>query len=147
VDVWKPKRGESVITVREPWATAIIHLGKTIENRPWRTKYRGRIWIHTSKGAPGLSDNLSLLPRMMKRAGERNIDHRIASHDFNINRGKIVGSVEIVDCVGVQQVRRSPSLKRHRSWAIGLQCFLLENPIPLRTPVPAKGALGIWKLK
>jgi len=125
-----------------------MHLGKTIENRPWRTKYRGRIWIHTSKGAPGLSDNLSLLPRMMKRAGERSIDRCIGSHDFKTNRGRIVGSVEIVDCVSVEQVRRRPSLKRHRAWAVGEPyCFLLASPLPLRTPVTMKGALGIWKLK
>jgi ASCH domain len=35
-----------VLTVRQPWAWAIIHGGKDVENRSWRTKYRGPLLIH-----------------------------------------------------------------------------------------------------
>jgi len=37
------------ISVHQPWAHAIIALGKDIENRPWSTMYRGPLLIHASK--------------------------------------------------------------------------------------------------
>jgi hypothetical protein len=40
------RRGEPILTVRQPWASAIFHAGKDIENRVWPTDYRGRLWIH-----------------------------------------------------------------------------------------------------
>lgn len=34
------------LTIRQPWAHAIFHLGKDVENRSWRTRYRGPLLIH-----------------------------------------------------------------------------------------------------
>lgn len=36
------------ISVRQPFAHQIIYRGKDIENRTWRTNYRGRLYIHAS---------------------------------------------------------------------------------------------------
>lgn len=38
------------ISLRQPWAHAVVHFGKTLENRRWSTKYRGPILIHAAKG-------------------------------------------------------------------------------------------------
>ncbi len=38
------------LSLREPWATAIFSLGKDVENRSWRTTFRGRLGIHVSTG-------------------------------------------------------------------------------------------------
>jgi len=38
------------LTIRQPWAWAIFHAGKDIENRDWPTRLRGRIAIHAAKG-------------------------------------------------------------------------------------------------
>lgn len=37
------------LSVRQPWAWAIISGGKTIENRSWTTPYRGPLLIHAGK--------------------------------------------------------------------------------------------------
>ena len=37
------------LTVRQPWAYAIFHLGQDVENRTWQTHYRGRLSIHVAK--------------------------------------------------------------------------------------------------
>jgi hypothetical protein len=37
-----------VLTIRQPWAHAILHLGKDVENRSWRTRYRGLLLIHAA---------------------------------------------------------------------------------------------------
>ena len=36
---------DRAISIRQPWAYAILHLGKDVENRPMRTHCRGRILI------------------------------------------------------------------------------------------------------
>jgi hypothetical protein len=34
------------ITVRQPWAWAIVHGHQTVESRPWGTRHRGTLYIH-----------------------------------------------------------------------------------------------------
>lgn len=38
------------LSLRQPWAAAVLHLGKRIENRRWPTSFRGEFLIHASKG-------------------------------------------------------------------------------------------------
>ena len=37
------------LSIRQPWAAAIVQLGKNIENRTWATRFRGPILIHAAK--------------------------------------------------------------------------------------------------
>lgn len=34
--------------MKEPWLSAVLRLGKTVENRSWVPSYRGRILLHAS---------------------------------------------------------------------------------------------------
>jgi hypothetical protein len=38
------------LSLRQPWAFAVTHLGKHLENRRWNTNFRGQFLIHASKG-------------------------------------------------------------------------------------------------
>jgi hypothetical protein len=103
------------LSVRQPWAQAILHLGKDVENRPWRTHFRGRILIQAA-----LKIELDEALKLKLKPDE-------------LSTGEIVGSVEIVDCV-----RNSKS-----KWAIrGQWHWILKNPRYLAKPIPFKGALG-----
>lgn len=117
------------LSVKNPWAWAIIHGGKDVENRTWTTTYRGPILIHASKSwADGAAHNL-----MVQRALER-VGRDIAYPTYEA-RGVILGQVELVDCV-----EDSESL-----WAEkGAWHWVLQNPRPLLTPIPVKGSLGLW---
>lgn len=42
---WTPR----ALSVRQPWAWAILHAGKDVENRSWATGYRGELLIHAGK--------------------------------------------------------------------------------------------------
>ncbi len=42
------------LTILQPWAEMIARGVKRVENRTWRTKYRGEIAIHAGKGMTGL---------------------------------------------------------------------------------------------
>ncbi len=37
------------LSIQQPWAWAILHAGKTVENRTWATTYRGPLLIHAGK--------------------------------------------------------------------------------------------------
>lgn len=38
-----------ILTVKQPWATALIAHGKDVENRSWPTYYRGWVLVHAGK--------------------------------------------------------------------------------------------------
>jgi len=40
---------DKAISIRQPWAWAIMHGLKTVENRSWVTRVRGRIWVHAGR--------------------------------------------------------------------------------------------------
>lgn len=62
------------LSIRQPWAHAIVHLGKTIENRDWRgCSYRGPILIHASSNigtGAEFNDNADAARLTLFRAGE-----------------------------------------------------------------------------
>jgi len=43
------------ISIRQPWANLIVHDIKPIENRSWKTNFRGRVLVH----APVKDDSIS----------------------------------------------------------------------------------------
>lgn len=135
-----------IISVRQPWAWAIIHAGKDLENRSWPTKVRGRVLIHAGMhratdadreevlsilGGPGIRRSAEWLDAALGVgvAGARTRWDALSMQP----RGGIVGSVEIVDCV-----------TEHTSpWFFGRFGFVLRNPRPLPF-IPLRGRLGFF---
>lgn len=110
------------LSVQQPWAWAIIHGGKIIENRPRRTHIRETIAIHASAQ-----------PRREWRFPPRSLKPP-PSDEWVL--GAIIGFADLIGCV-----------EEHRSkWFEGPFGYVLANPRPLRTPIPCKGALGFWKV-
>jgi hypothetical protein len=119
------------LSVRQPWAHAILHFGKDIENRVWAgnnpgRKMRGRVALHASAG----------MTRDEYDEARAFIDARgwTCPGPSALLRGGIVGDVEIVDAV-----TRSDSL-----WFFGPVGLVLTNPrwCPL---IPCRGALGFFE--
>jgi hypothetical protein len=110
------------LSVRQPWAWAIIYGDKRVENRNWKNQYTiGRIAIHAGLGDDGFDD----YPKRKKRPKPHELVY-----------GAIIGVVEIVDVVTT-----------HRSvWFEGQYGWVLRNPRPLRTPIKCIGKLGLWEL-
>lgn len=119
------------LSIRQPWAWAILHAGKDIENRPRRTHLRGRILIHASAGMTRdeYDDALSTIS-----FAHPNPKSLLMPDLAGMLRGGIVGSVEIVDCFDATP--GSP-------WFFGPFGYRLRNPRPL--PFwPCKGQLGFF---
>jgi hypothetical protein len=118
------------ITVRQPWANAIINDGKMVENRSWPTKYRGPVAIHAGRALEDAA--------FFEFARSRGLDNAISIDQKTIHalpRGAVVGVVDIVDCV-----TSDPS-----PWFEGPFGFILKNPRALR-PIPCRGAMQIFDL-
>lgn len=118
------------LSIRQPWAWYILHAGKDIENREWRTAFRGRVLIHAGKALTRRDLMLADDPLFMHDA--RTI-HPPAFED--LPRGGIVGSVEIVDCVTVSDSH----------WFNGTYGFVLRDPLPLPFH-PCLGMLGFFNV-
>lgn len=115
------------ISIRQPWAHAILHLGKDIENRNWKTSFRGPVCIHAAKGCTDAEFNVAATFIGWARLSRPGLSPR------DYPRGGIVGVVEIVDCVSESS---SP-------WFFGGYGFVLRNPRPVEF-IPVKGALGFF---
>lgn len=122
-----------ILTVRQPWAWAIIHGGKDVENRVRNIAgdYRGPVAIHAG-AAWDWDTQLGVIP---------------TPHPTSVAlvRGEIIGVVDLVgvhtDLVGGRPVAHcSP-------WAEdGAHHLVLSNPRPLAKPIPYRGALGLRRL-
>jgi hypothetical protein len=115
------------LSIRQPWAWLIVNGHKDIENRQWRTHERGRIFVHA---AAGMTRDEYAIGYVM--AEEQGII--LPAFEF-LERGGIVGEVDIVDCVDVDP---SP-------WFFGEWGFVLKNAKPLPF-APLKGRLGFFRV-
>ena len=114
------------LSIRQPWAWAIIHAGKDVENREWPTKMRGPICIHAAKS--------SAWQEWDEATGFMHFDMGIvAPLRSGIAMGGIIGTAEIVDCV---EASDSP-------WFFGRYGFVLRNVQPVDF-IPVRGALGFF---
>lgn len=118
------------LSIRQPWAYAILH-GKDIENRNWKTAYRGPILIHAG----------ATMPMRDYREAARFIEARgvTVPHPQDLKRGGIIGRAELVDCVTRSN---SPWFAREPSGR-GSYGFVLANVEPLPF-VPCAGRLGLF---
>jgi hypothetical protein len=107
------------LSIRQPWAWLIAAGYKDIENRTWRTKFRGRIYIHASK----------------------DYDPSFSPSKFDIALptslacGAIIGEVDIVDCVSHSKSK----------WFFGPHGLILSNPVLYDTPIPCRGQLRFFE--
>lgn len=127
---------EIALSVRQPWAWAIIHADKDIENRAWRRPnpglaFRGRVAIHAACG----------MTRAEYSEAREFIDGLgwTCPDPHALFRGGIIGSVEVVDVV--TNARQLPPGAR---WFFGPVGLVLERPKACRF-IPAAGQLGFFK--
>lgn len=115
------------LSVRQPWADALIYGGKPVENRPKRGRHRGWTMIHASAGMTGLE--ATQFNRFCEDRGLSR-DWQARLNPF-VRRGGIIGLVRISDCVDGHP---SP-------WWIGPHAFVCEEPIGLATLIECKGTV------
>ncbi|CAN5711410.1 hypothetical protein BH18ACT15_BH18ACT15_15370 [soil metagenome] len=109
------------LSVRQPWAWAIIMGYKDVENRSWKTNHRGPLLIHA--------------PRKVAPEGFSFLQRRGIDIPADFARGGLVGSVVLVDCVSKA---KSPwAFQDHWHW-------LLRRPFEFNRPIECTGRLGLF---
>jgi hypothetical protein len=109
----------------------IIYGGKDVENRDWPTTMRGRILIHAAKTMTTTEWTHAWDFAQGSGAGPKAMEAGITRE--SIQRGGIIGTVEIYDCVTTSC----------SEWFIGRYGFLLRKPRPLPF-TPWRGQLGFF---
>lgn len=131
------------LTIQQPYASLIVlpdedDRCKRVENRTWRTSYRGPILIHAGKGKDYLK-TCDWLPAE------------------SLPFGAIVGIAQLVGIVprihgrGTNgrmivpdwATRRWPWLETHQH-VEGPVCWILQECRALRQPIPCNGERGLW---
>lgn len=144
------------ITVKQPWAWAIAHAGKTIENRSRGTSYRGTLAIHAGAAWSdrGMRDrrlrdvwDAAGLPRLMAR-GAYGFEWFPSRNE--VIYGSVIAVADLVDshpdagCCrpwGESDYRETSGRRR-----TVVHHLVLEGIRPVPDPVPCRGALGLWWL-
>lgn len=131
------------LSVRQPWAYLIVHGFKDVENRNWRTAFRGRVYIHAGQqfdAARGFRAAFSTLDRQLgtRKAREEweKMWRNSKSDTGSWPGGVIVGEVSIVDCVSEST---SP-------WFVGTWGFVLADPIAYEKPQSYRGRPGLFEV-
>lgn len=109
------------LTIRQPWAGAIVHQTKRVENRTWKlpaAHHGARILIHA--GA------------QLDKNAEVNGPHLDVF-------SAIVGIVTIADCHWADEWDCCGPWAFNQAYH-----WTLTDVVALPEPVPAKGALGFW---
>jgi len=83
-----------VLSIKQPWASLIASGIKDIENRTWKTNFRGRILIHASGNPAG-----SFFQILSKQQLESIKPSWLIEVLKKGERSAIIGEVDIVDCV------------------------------------------------
>lgn len=130
------------ITVKQPWASLIVSGIKDIENRTWKTYFRGRVLIHSSSG----KSQFNFTTAQNVKLNELNLRRW---YDREQIKGSIIGSVEIVDCTtehpSIWAKKNSGRLSAPKQWLDKpTYNWVLANPIKFPEPIPVKGKLMFW---
>lgn len=118
-----------VLTLKQPWAWAVIYAGKDVENRTWKPAKPCRLLIHA--GVKWDEDGmLTLMRRGLWSAPRRDLTHLIGRPDNPYTAGRIIGSVIVP-----KWSDRSTS-----TWAVpGYWHWELSASTPARQAVPCTG--------
>lgn len=131
------------LTIKNPWALLIAAGIKDIENRTWRTKHRGGIYIHAGQSLACNPSGLKelLIPSQFERVNTYEVYRVVLGLGFK--KSCIIGEVDIIDCVqnhsSVWADHAGPFEKPVWNW-------VLANPLLYAKPIEnVKGALSFWE--
>jgi len=119
------------LSIRQPWAFAILMGCKPVENRSWPTHIRGPVLIHAGK-----TEDTSAIKHVLGRMAYQS---NTAQHELwrlyrhHVHLGGIVGAVSITDCV----------TEHESQWFTGPWGYVLDLPT-FCDFVPMKGQLGFF---
>jgi hypothetical protein len=129
-----PTTTVKALSLWQPWASLIAAGLKQYETRSWATPYRGLLAIHAAKRQPDVDVSDLLHPVQAGRVAQP------------LPLGAVVCVVDLVDVVPTTGVRETLSKLEYRvgDYSPGRWAWKLELVRAFETPIPARGAQGLW---
>lgn len=118
------------LSLRPPWAWAVMNAGKRIENRSWKTRHRGGLLIHASSKCT--SEDWDSAACLVSRVAGMSLPHK-----RDLPQGVIVGVATLGDVVTASE---SP-------WFTGPYGFELYDVEDFASPVEHPGSLGLFEVR
>lgn len=130
------------LSIKQPWASLIAHGIKDIENRTWKTHFRGRIYIHAS--AKGTDVDFTTEQTASLFSNEIwNPETGFKSELFPVSA--IIGEVDIVDCVINHPSIWAEKTDFSQEDPQSIWNWVLANPVLYDKPIlNVKGKLSFW---
>lgn len=136
------------ISIKQPWTSLIAHGIKDIENRTWKTNFRGKVYIHASSNFAFRDFEEVLTHQQLEKSKELNCV---------LHTSAIIGEVEIVDCVinhtSIWAEKTPVKMQIKKSQLIisdekPIYNWVLANPILYDEPIlNIKGKLSFWEFE
>lgn len=146
------------LTILQPWASLIQIGAKRIETRSWTSTYRGPLAIHAGKG--GATDG----PNLVWAEPFKSVLNAAGYKFFReMPRGALIATCQLVSVIPVYKITdrgfhqwTGPDGRDYRfdltdqerafgDYTFGRYAWLLADVQELPSPVPARGALGLWE--
>jgi len=163
------------LTLKQPWAWAVAHAGKDVENRTWKppaSVIGQRIAIHAgctpldANDEEGLDAYEDIIIKFGIAAEDAPDDHPIVLRHHPVKRGRIwLGGIVAVATIagwikengdwqtpgisGVSRETGNPFIVDRgldSRWFAGPYGWLLAHVITLPKPIACRGAQGLWNV-
>ncbi len=115
------------ISIQQPWAWAILHAGKDVENRTWECpgELPRRLVIHA-----GLTIDIDAYDFLQEQG---------VTAPLGLPRGCLLGEVDVTKCLSKAEC--------YSRWAFGPWCWVLRNVEVYEKPIRYSGRLGIFEVE
>ena len=119
------------LSIKNPWATLIVNGYKDYEFRSWKTNFRGKFYIHSSK----------ICDLKNKK--------KFLNYELNYIDGAIIGEAELVDCILVDDLFKEKLLSINPVVYASSSgyAFVLKNIKKYDEPIYCNGKLSFWEFK
>ena len=119
------------LTICQPYAELIMRGQKLVENRTWKTGYRGPLLIHAGKSKEWMRD------------------YRNWPKPEDLVFGAILGVVDLVACHQYEDINEGSCpdeyvFLREHIHTEGPWCWVLASPKRLVEPIPFRGQQGLY---
>lgn len=131
------------VTLWQPWATGIADRLKTIETRPWPTRYRGLLGIHGGRQW----DDFFSFERVRSRIATTLLPYSTIERAQR-ERGFLIAVCELVDIKEYEsRTAFAQDVDHHRCpdnwWEPGKRGWILKNIRRIK-PIQIRGMQGLW---
>jgi len=135
------------LTMTDPWGTLVACGAKRIETRSWPTPHRGPLAIHIAKTLPPEAQawcDKPLFRHALETGGYTRRES--VANAWGLPLGQIIAIVWLDDLQRISSTFQVAEPERSFGlFAPGRYAWMLSQVYRLATPVPTRGALGVWE--